>query len=296
MMIKRIDWCRDHLREPPKEGNMLNKQKRALEALRRVQVFLDDHPDRLNTVNASGARTALNEVIAKLEALVAEQDPTRFQRRTEVQSERKTRTALREEAMRPIARIAFLELRHVPEFERLRMPNQSVDTSTLILWAREMVKAAELYAPTFLKHGLPQDFVAQFKAAVDTVRKSVDARWRAHNSRVGATAQVATETRRAVGIIGVVDALVLPKLSDDDQLTLYWTRTRRVASRTASAAAAEVPVGQGEPPTGAEPTPGVTPPTETSPVPTTSTEPVAVEAGASNGLTTPGSPKKAKVS
>jgi hypothetical protein len=232
---------------------MLFRQKKALAALRRIQVFLDTHNDRLEEVNAGGARKALDEVIEKIADLGGQQDLTKFQRTSQVQAERSARHDLRETHMRPIARIAKLELRDVPEFDRLRMPHESVDTATLLMWAREMAKAAEPHRPTFLANGVGQDFTVKLLAAVDAVQKAVDARWKAHTSRVGATARIHSETRRALGILGVIDALVAPKLADDDQLARDWALTRKVARRATAEVEADTAGGTPNPPTPATP-------------------------------------------
>jgi hypothetical protein len=219
------------------------RQRKIVAAAHRVQVFLDTRGDRLGPVKDGGARSVLDEVVATLEALGGQQDPTRFQRKHELQEEKNAKHELREGHMRLIATIAEVSLREVPEFERLRMPEERFDTTTNVLWAREMAKAAEPYQDVFLKHGLAPDFIASLHAAVDAAQKAIDQRWRAHTSRVGATAAVEAEARRAFRLIDVIDAQIAPKLKGDDQLLRDWELTKRIAQRTLAAAAPAAPAG-----------------------------------------------------
>jgi hypothetical protein len=245
------------------------RQKKVVAAGRRIQVFLDTNKDRVGPVDEGNARGILDEVVTNLEALGGQQDPTRFQRKRELQEERNARYDLREIHMRPIATIADMSLREVPEFEHLRLPPKQVDTQTHIQWAREMAKAAEPHQPVFIRHGLGQDFIAKLNASTDGAQKAVDQRWRNHTSRVGATSKLRSETRRALGVFEVLDALVAPKLKDDDQLSQDWKLSKRIAKRAALAALAE----DGTEAAGGVP-PGVTPTTSaTTPTPDASTPP-----------------------
>jgi hypothetical protein len=238
-----------------------------IDAGHRIQVFLDANKDRVGPVDEGNARGVLNEVITNLEALGDEQDPTRGLRRRELQEERNARYDLRELHMRPIATIADVSLRDVPEFDRLRMPLQKLDLSQHIQWARGMAKAAEPHQAVFVKHGLGEDFIAKLLASADVAKKAMDGRWSAYTSRVGATAKLHSETGRALGVFDVIDAQVAPKLRSDDQLSRNWELTKRVATKAAKAALAETaPGASGEaPPGGAPSTPAPGTPAPSTP-------------------------------
>jgi hypothetical protein len=216
------------------------RQRKGHATLRRIQVFLDTHDSHLGAVNAGGARRKLDEMVGKLADLESQQDPTRFQRKSELQSERHARAELREKHTKPIARIAQLEQDVMPQFAMLRLPHKRVDSGTLVIWACEMAGAAEPYTDAFQDHGLAPDFIASMLAAVQRLREAVAVRWHAHASRVGATAGVHAESRRVRRVIGLIDALVAPQLEGDDQLVTEWALTTRIGSRVSKAAAAEV--------------------------------------------------------
>ena len=142
--------------------------------------------------------------------------------------------------MRPIDTIAGVSLRDVPEFDRMRLPPARLDIPQHIQWARGMAKAVEPHQAVFVKHGLAQDFMAKLLVSADGAQKAIDQRWRAHTSRVGATAKLLSETRRALGVFDVIDSLVAPLVRNDDQLLKDWELTKRVATKAAKAALEEI--------------------------------------------------------
>ena len=263
---------------------MRYRQRKVVDAGHRIQVYLDTNKDRVGPVDEGNARGVLDEVITNLEALGDEQDPTRGLRRRELQEEKNAKYDLREVHMRPIDTIAEVSLRDVPEFDRLRLPIQRLDLSQHIQWARGMAKAAEPHQAVFVKHGLAPDFIAKLRASAESAQKSIDKRWKAHTSRVGATAKLQSETRRALGVFDVLDSLVAPKVRSDDQLSKDWELTKRVATKAAKAALAEI-ASEEVPPGAAPATPTPATPTPDSPVATT---PITPPAPAVNEPTTTG--------
>ena len=147
------------------------RQRKILGALESILVFLDAHNDRLGTVNTGGARSTLNDVVQKMNDLVDQQDTTRVARRSSIEADRKGRVDLRDKHMRPIARIARLELKTKQEFPQLRLPHSSADSQTLVVWARNMAQAAELHTETFVKNGLVPNFGAKLLEAAEGVQK-----------------------------------------------------------------------------------------------------------------------------
>jgi hypothetical protein len=219
------------------------EQMKTHAALRHVQTFLDVNNNRLTEVNAGGARTALNEVVQSIEDLASQQDPTRLQRDKQSELERGVKAELREMHMQPIARIAQLKLRGMEGFEQLRLPHKTVDTPTLVRWGREMAKAAVPYTDTFVAHGLASDFSAKLLEKADQAQKVIDSRWHIRSKAVGATDGLRKETRRALGVLRVIDALVAPKLADDNTLAREWQFTKKVVRKAARAVVAEAVPG-----------------------------------------------------
>jgi hypothetical protein len=219
---------------------MQYRQKRVHGALQLTQVFLDKHNDVLSEVNTSGARAALNDAVLQLSSLEDRQDPTRFERMSELVAERTARDEVRENHMRPIASIARVALPHAEELDKLRLPHQTVDSHTLTVWARAMAKAAELHSSTFLDHGLAPDFVAKLQAATEPLEKAWKARSHGRAVRVGVTDAIRVQTTRALGIIGVIDALVTPRVARDALLSREWAVVKRIARRAVRSATVEM--------------------------------------------------------
>ena len=219
---------------------MLYRQKKTHNALRAIQLFLDAHHDRLYAVNEGGARATLDKSIEELEALCSQQDPTRIQRSSEREAERRARADLLNVHMKPITRIARAELRDAAEFAQLRLPDRGVDVPAVVVWAKEMAKAASALAATFIGWGLAPDFAEKLVAAGQVLERAHDARVAAHARRLGATARMQTEASRAYAVIGVIDSLVVPQLGGDAQLIKEWQSTKRIGNRSRVRASGEV--------------------------------------------------------
>src|SRR5205814_1144015 len=136
--------------------------------------------------------------------------------------QRALRLALRSDHMRSIAVIAGQKLREQPEFKLLRLPRWSIRGPGLTAAARDMADAAEKYTELFVHEGLPTDFVAQLRAATDRLDQSIDVRGQSRGQRAGATEGLKAETKRARGLIRVLDSLVRPKLGTNDELLREW--------------------------------------------------------------------------
>jgi hypothetical protein len=216
------------------------RQKKVLGALQVIQVFLDQHDDVLGAINTGGGRSALNDIVTQFKALEIRQDPTRFERMSEVVAERTARDDLREHHMLPIAKIAKVALPHAAELEQLRMPHGTVDSHTHTMWARVMAKAAAVHQATFVSQGLEPDFITKLEAAVEPLEKAWKARVHARAVRVGVTSELGVQTKRALGVIGVLDALVAPKLATNALLFREWGVVKRVARRVVRTANEEV--------------------------------------------------------
>ena len=211
-----------------------------LETLRRMQRFLDDNDTTLGAVNHSRARLRLDERVAQIEAHAIAQVAGRRTSEGETEKQRSLRLALRFDHMRPIAVIAGEKLREQPEFKLLRLPRWKVRGPALTAAARDMANAAEQYLDLFVDEGLPPEFVAELRRAVDRLDESIDLRGQSRGQRAGATAGLKAETKRARALIRVLDSLVRPKLGTNDELLREWQvachiRRARKAQSTTSA-------------------------------------------------------------
>jgi hypothetical protein len=217
---------------------MLAQQRKLRAACGRIMVFFIAHEDRFGTVIA-GALRLMTDVIQSIDDLSDEQDPTRFQRAKELQAERGARYTLRERHLRRIAAVAALVLDDAPELDRLRLPEKKCESQVLLMFAREMAKAAEPHTATFVANGLAPDFLTGLLAAMEELQQAINSRGKAHSSRVGATAGLRAVSTRAMRVIAFLDSLIAPEIAGDDQLSKDWVLTRTVARRKVKSAVAE---------------------------------------------------------
>jgi hypothetical protein len=254
---------------------MQARQKRALAAFRRVQGFLDARGTELGGVNETGVRRTIDEVVVSLESLKSLQDPTKFHRTADLERVRAAKEVVRTDWMRPIAKIASTMLREVPEFSRLRLPTQRVVAVGLVDVGREMATAAEMHADVFIEAALPADFVATFRTKIDELQAAIALAEDGRRTRLGATNALASEARRGLKAVAVIDALLRGKIRGNEVLEGEWASTRRIVSRSVPADGGS---GDGD---GTTPATG---PAAVPPVPTVSTVPTVSVSGQAGAI------------
>ncbi len=155
---------------------MQSNQAAVLNTLVRVQRFLDVNKDALGTINDSGYRAALDDVVGTLSDHAVSQTSSKRAGAAQVAKERVLRNTLKLNHMRPIASIAAAQLRQVPELVALKMPPANSTSRSLINAAGAMAAAASTYRKTFVVAGLPADFAAQLGAAASALADSIASR------------------------------------------------------------------------------------------------------------------------
>src|SRR6185437_6998221 len=120
-------------------------------------------------VASSGTMRRFDDMIAAIErATVAQESKKRLARAASAR-QRVLRNALRLLHMRPIASIAFAELRQTTEVNALQMPPAGTTSRQLIIVARAMAEAAEPHVGVFVEMGLSDDFIARLGAAASAL-------------------------------------------------------------------------------------------------------------------------------
>lgn len=257
---------------------MQGRQELVLETLRGIQRFLDDNGAMLDVVNQSGARKRLDETVSQIGSHAVAQVGGRRAAVGETAKQQALRLALRNDHMRPIAVIAGQKLREQPEFKSLRMPPWNLRGAGLTAAARDMANAAEQYTDLFVAEGLPTDFVAGLRSATDSLDQSIDVRGRSRGQRAGATTGLKAETKRARGLIKVLDSLVRPKLGTNDELLREWAVAIHIQRQRTPTATASNPTSAAA--TGSStPTPSTTPAPSTAPAPSSTPASAAPSSG-----------------
>lgn len=207
---------------------METKQGTALQTLQDVQRFLELHKDKLGQIPASGARAALDQVVADLSTHVGDQAGGNLETRGATRRYRALRGVLLYDHMKPIAKIAQAELPRTPAIEPLKMPPTNASAQRLASFAKGMAETATQYADVFVGQGLPADFAQQLLTARDDMLESVTARNQSVAKRRGATEALKQRLSRARRVVAVLDAMVTPALADEPALVASWKTIKRV--------------------------------------------------------------------
>jgi hypothetical protein len=208
-------------------------QANLLQSLRAVEEFLASNADRLEGVVNTGARQRLTEVLAELDAHVADQAGSTLVSQGSTQRNRALRRALVRDHMAPIARMARAQLPPVPEQDGLCTPRPNWPLERLHAAAHGMAVATAPHRAEFVKAGLSADFVEALTDAADAMVQSVSDRSQSRGKVSGATKGLRTALASGRRLVAVLDALMARTLVDDPALLASWKsvkRVRRIAS------------------------------------------------------------------
>jgi hypothetical protein len=207
---------------------MQTTQGKTLQSLRAVQDFLDTYADRLGPSLQTGKRKQLDEAVIDLAATHAKQSASVTNAKSLTARQAALRKVLLNDHMKPIARIARADLPDTPEVRPLLMPRGRPSIERLAGHAYGMAQTASQFSATFIKSGLPDDFVAQLVATADAMLAAVDARTQQRGDLTGATQSLKDKLGRARRIVGVLDAFVQTAAKGDSFLLGKWNSVKRV--------------------------------------------------------------------
>ncbi len=230
---------------------MKHSQGQVFNTGRRIQTFLDTNDSLFSSINKSATRTELDTVITALGNDVGLQATGRTTARGESANQRTLRLTLRLNHMRPIASIAKLRLRTVPNFAALTLPSSSLTGKSLVAHATGMGGAAKPYEQVFVDSGLPADFLDRLSAATSAVEASLVTRATARGQQSQATGSLKQLEIRGRRVFQALNDLVVPVLSLDvahSGLVAEWKSVRRVALKPGPIVGAELTARVPEPP------------------------------------------------
>ena len=206
-------------------------QATQLQSLRAAQQFLDAHGPQLGTINQSGARRRLDELVTRAEQCMADQVAAEVAARGETQRYQQRRRTLLTHTT-AITRIAQGELASTPNVSALSMPRGNPSPAKLMAAARGMIQVAAPHAAVFTEAGMPADFLADLTAATDAVQASYDARVRRMGERRSATASLARHLREARQQLPILVGFLMSDPALDPSLLADWQASTRIPSRT----------------------------------------------------------------
>lgn len=202
---------------------MDKKQRSALRRFRRAHEFLTS-----NTVEGTSAKlAALDEIIRQMTGTGEEQDASDRRSRGETVRQAALRQQLWDRHMVPISRIAR-RVFGVPEMDvKFRLPRKSADNQVLLDAGRGMAQAAEQHAEVFTQEGLPVEFVAQLRGAIEELSGALGARVEHQRRRQTSRQALQKLVKRGVAAVDVLDAIVKPRLQGQPELLTTWNRLKR---------------------------------------------------------------------
>ncbi len=206
---------------------MNKEQKHLLEAVDRVDRYLDENPQIMGPVVTAPARQNLSASHERLDGLMKKQLTWIDSARSTTETKRKLRQALVEDHMQPIGVVARARLRHVRELVGFTIPAAKASYGTLVAAGYGMAESARLYEATFLEAGLPADFIEKLLGATDALRDAANTKGQARALRIEATAALVEEARSARDALRVLDALVRKSIKDRSVLA-RWKAVSRV--------------------------------------------------------------------
>lgn len=242
---------------------MDTKQQRELDALERVQSYLDAHVE-LSGLKGTSLRGNLDTAVSSVQAQRATQGTSALQ--LEGVGTRQTAMAesLKTQHMEPIARYARVRLKGVPDIGALTVSVKNLRGPKLVAKAQAMAAAAEQHSADMTQVGFPADAVSQLQQAAAALNQAIQDRVAATRAKTESTAGIRQQLLAGRDAVRMLDAVVVKTLAGNAALLAGWRQAKRVTKKgVPEATAAAVPtVG----PSGATPTPAATQPSGTQEV------------------------------
>ena len=211
---------------------MRRKQEQLIQALERVEQFLESHPEISDAVLTSAAQEMFSASRTRLTQHMRLQDAFARALRNNTGVKRVLRDDLVREHLRPISIVGRTRLPDAGEGAMFRLPPNKTSFLGVVAAGYGMAEAAKVHEQTFLAAGLPVDFIARLIAATDLLKGALDTKGATNALRVQATAGLQKEGRVARNALRVLDALVRAAVKQDNALLDRWVAVSRVA-RTA---------------------------------------------------------------
>jgi hypothetical protein len=207
---------------------MQKRQKQVIEAYQRVQAFLADH--LLPPPGSYGEpKNLLDDVVARLTTHSNDQVAGGRFGKADTQAQKTLRKVLREQHLKPIAKIAGAVLRGSPGIDKAtRMPKPQLTTTQLIAEAGAFRVAATLYEQAFVRNGRPADFIARLDAATEALRQAQLGKARNLGKAIGAKGGMSDEIIRGRDAVEMLDAIVTTSFAGNSEVLAQWRSAKRI--------------------------------------------------------------------
>jgi len=246
---------------------MNGKNSRRTQSFRRVQQWIQAHPDVLQAAPAQVAAQSalLDGIVAQIETAVAQQGAQHNLGKSNTTQAATLRAEVRAQ-MRSITQVARGLKGTVVGISAIEtMPDPTLNTVALVAAADTMAQNATTFKESLVDRGLAPDFIDTLLATASSLKASGDAQGQAISTRMTATKGIAQAVTQGTTIVSFIDAALLPQLRKDPVLAASWRHAKGVTAKGVA--------GSINPP--ASPTPGAAAPSTTSPAAPAQAAPVA---------------------
>jgi hypothetical protein len=207
----------------------MRKRVRAeLTSFTAIQSYLDQHAERFAAVNATGARTALDDAVLAMKSAATGREVQQMVSRGARAKHLSSRSALLQHHMRAVSVAARAGASKVPALAALTMPRDRVGTPALLDAAKAMIEVASQYQAE-LSDLLGPDFLDKLVAVTEDVRDATHVGKESRLKRKAGTATLKDSLAKARDAVRILDVLVRRNVVDDAALTEEWVTRRRVA-------------------------------------------------------------------
>ncbi len=226
-----------------------------LDALRKVQAFLDERVGQIGTIKDSEGKQLLDATIAQFEKHGIDQSTSRLEIDGHGNVKQALEEELRKEHLLPIASFARAKLRGVPDYATLTRSTSRLRGPALVRAARAVGSTAKPYAEALVRAGFPEDTLAQLSAAADRLEQTIDGRANLKVRRVTATTGISEATKQGSEAVKMLSAVIERQFAKDKTFLAAWKSAKRVVAKpgfargsaTASVASSTVaPAGEPE--------------------------------------------------
>jgi len=212
---------------------MQQMHQNTLDALRRVQGFLDRQAAAVGVLVSPDTRAELDGDATQLAASQVEQTQTAGVSKAETANQAVYRKDFYFRFMRPIRRIAKVKLATAPELTTLVARSTGVTKGDFAAMAEALAAAAAKYEKVFVGKGMAADFVAQMSAAITQLKASRDSQAAAAVKSEAATKAITAANKSARDMLAVLDSVIVPGVRHDAALLAEWKASKRIIGSTA---------------------------------------------------------------
>jgi hypothetical protein len=202
--------------------------------LHRVNDFLADNAATGPIGSVDKQVKELSACLDLLDMHAGVQDAATHDFRSAAARAREARATLRNDYLRPIARLARVIFpRGAPERTKFLMP-RARSYHALIAAAEGLAERAAAHKTALVEGGLSEDFVERLMAAVSALRTALDDKARHFGRRAAATTGTESEYARGRRIVAYLDTVVTPTWKSTPARLAEWKALSRFARQAGS--------------------------------------------------------------